>query len=170
MIAGMGATGPDIPELRGDQPIKVWFRFVPRQDWPPYDTEGLWATPITADTARIDNVPFMQDGLALGDEVRYVTDAGGRKWAAGRVDTLGNCTVRIIPVPDGPLEGSAEVHERLRPFGIVGETFSTEFPMVALNIPATANLKAIKKLLAKGHEQGWWYYEVSCLTDAWRKA
>ncbi|CAM5553487.1 hypothetical protein SCALM49S_03948 [Streptomyces californicus] len=32
--------------------IKVWFRFVPREDWLPYDTEGLWATRLSADTAR----------------------------------------------------------------------------------------------------------------------
>ncbi len=158
-------------EPRGDGRIKVWFRFVPRENSLPFDTEGLWATPIGADTARIDNVPFLQDGLAQDDIVRYITDADGRNWATGRVGTAGNCTVRVIPFPDSPLGRSAEaVHERLRPLGIGGETYSTDFPMLALNVPADADFTAIKALLAEGREKGWWDYEVSCLTDAWRAA
>ena len=58
----MAAMTPmvDVHQPRTDGRIKVWFRFVPREDWLPFDTEGMWATPITADTARIDNVPFFR--------------------------------------------------------------------------------------------------------------
>ncbi|MEU6943540.1 DUF4265 domain-containing protein, partial [Streptomyces rubiginosohelvolus] len=80
-------TGPPRP-ARDDPPppgagrrIKVWFRFVPREDWLPYDTEGLWATRLSADTARVDNVPFLQDGVAEGETVRVTTDADGVHWA-----------------------------------------------------------------------------------------
>jgi hypothetical protein len=171
MMADMDLTGSDSHESRGDGRIKTWFRFVPRENWLPFDTEGMWAMPVTADTAQIDNVPFLQDGLAQGDIVRYTADSDGLFWATERVEASGNCTVRVIPVPSGPLGRSAEaVHDRLRAFEIGGEVYSKEFPMVALNVLAEADLAGVKALLAAGQTQGWWHYDVSCLTDAWRNA
>jgi hypothetical protein len=171
MMTTMDMPGFDGRGPRGDGRIKISFRFVPREDWLPFDTEGVWAVPLSADTARIDNVPFLQDGLAQGDIVRFSTDAEGRHWAVQQVEASGNCTVRVIPWPDGPLGPSAEaVLARLRPFGIGGETYSQELPMLALNVPASADLSGIKALLANGEEQHWWHYEVSCQTDQWRDA
>lgn len=83
--------------------IKVWFRFIPDGGWLPlpYDTEGMWATPVSPDTARIDNVPFLQTGVAQDDVVRFTTDDDGIHWATGRVTASGNCTIRILPNTDG---------------------------------------------------------------------
>lgn len=67
---------PHPKPLGGDQ-IKIWFRFKPRQGWLPYDTEGMWATIVSGDTARVDNVPFLQDGVAQGDVVRFKLDDDG---------------------------------------------------------------------------------------------
>jgi hypothetical protein len=157
---------PTEPEL-----IKVWFKFVPREGWLPYDTEGLWATRLTRDTARVANVPFLQDGLAEGDVVSFRTDDDGLHWAGGRVEASGNCTVRVLPVPDGPLGRSAQaVHERLAPFDLGGESFSAELPLVAFTVPVDADLGQIKALLARGQMDGWWHFEESCITDAWRSA
>ncbi|WP_137993200.1 DUF4265 domain-containing protein [Streptomyces vilmorinianum] len=151
--------------------IKVWFRFVPREGWLPQDTEGLWATPVGPDTARVDNVPFLQDGVAQGDVVRYTTDAEGVHWAAARTTASGNCTLRVLPVPAGPLGPNAKaVHDRLSPFGLGGESFSTDFPLVALNVPADAPFARIKELLARGEDEGWWHWEMGCRTEAWEAA
>ncbi|MDW5327016.1 DUF4265 domain-containing protein [Plantactinospora sp. KLBMP9567] len=151
--------------------VKVWFRFVPREGWLPYDTEGLWAEPVGADTVRVVNVPFLQDGVAEGDVVRFVTDDGGRRWVVERVEASGNCTIRVLPVPDGPLGRSAQaVHECFGRFGLGGEAFSEAFPLVAMNVPADDDLAAIKQLLVSGQAQGWWQFEEGCVTDAWRDA
>ncbi|WP_143133822.1 DUF4265 domain-containing protein [Actinoplanes philippinensis] len=191
-----------------DQPggdrIKIWFRFVPRDGWLPHDTEGLWATRLTPDTARIDNVPFLQDGVAQDDVVAFRTGSDGRHWATGRVTASGHCVVRVIAVPGGPL-GRAEtggpapigraasggsatfgraasggsapaggpaaaVHGAFVRFGLGGEVFSSEFPLVAFDVPADADLGGIKRQLDEGAEQGWWHYEVGCGTDAWWSA
>jgi hypothetical protein len=165
------SVAPDRPMPVDEGLVKVWFRFVPRDGWLPYDTEGLWAHLVGADTARVANVPFLQDGVAQGDVVRFVTDDDGVRWAVGRVEASGNCTIRVLPVPDGPLGCSAQaVHERFGPFGLGGEAFSKEFPLVALNVPADADLAAIKQLLVSGDEQGCWKYEEGCVADAWRDA
>ncbi|MDQ0930785.1 hypothetical protein QFZ49_000692 [Streptomyces turgidiscabies] len=151
--------------------IKVWFRFVPREGWFPQDTEGLWATTLGAGTAIVQNIPFLQDGVAEGDVVRYQTDADGLHWAVGRVSTAGNCTIRVIPIPTGPLGRSPQaVHQRLSAFGLGGEVFSEDFPMVAFTAPAGADFAGIKALLAQGEEEGWWHYEVGCSTEEWRNA
>ncbi|MFD9791411.1 DUF4265 domain-containing protein [Streptomyces sp. NPDC059070] len=151
--------------------IKVWFRFVPREGWFPQDTEGLWATKLGADTARVQNAPFLQDGVAEGDVVRYRTDSEGLHWAVGRVSSAGSCTIRVVPVPTGPLGRSPqEVRQRLSAFGVGGEVFREDFPMVAFTVPAGADFAGIKALLAQGQEEGWWHYEVGCGTDEWWNA
>ncbi|MER6176049.1 DUF4265 domain-containing protein [Streptosporangium sp. NPDC001681] len=164
------ATSPEHNTAENNR-IKVWFRFIPREGWLPYSTEGLWATRLSEDTARLENVPFLQEGVAEGDIVRFATDADGLHWAKKRVEASGSCTVRVLPVPSGPLGPSAKaVHERLAPFGLGGEVFSTELPLVAFNVPADAEVGQIKALLTHGEEDGWWHFEASCVTDAWHNA
>ncbi|MFE4425366.1 DUF4265 domain-containing protein [Streptomyces sp. NPDC056817] len=147
--------------------IKVWFRFVPREGWLPQDTEGLWATKLSADMARVQNAPFLQDGVAEGDVVRFQTDSDGLHWAVGRVSSAGNCTIRVVPIPSGPLGRSPHaVHQRLSAFDLGGEVFSEAFPMVAFTAPAGADFAGIKALLNQGQEEGW-HYEVGCGTEKW---
>ncbi|MFB6516997.1 DUF4265 domain-containing protein [Streptomyces sp. NPDC056401] len=151
--------------------VKVWFRFVPREGWFPQDIEGLWATRLSVGTAVIENVPFLQDGVAEGDVVRFQTDSDGLHWAVGRVSSAGNCTVRVVPIPSGPLARSPQaVHQRLAAFDLGGEVMSADFPMVAFNVPANADFAGIKALLHQGQDEGWWHYEVGCGTDEWRNA
>ncbi|MER7338615.1 DUF4265 domain-containing protein [Streptomyces sp. NPDC000075] len=151
--------------------IKIWFRFVPREGWFPQDTEGLWAMPLGDDTACVRNIPFLQDGVAEGDVVRYQTDADGIHWAVGRVSASGNCTIRVVPVPTGPLGRNPKaVCQRLSAFELGGEVFSEDFPMVAFTAPAGADFAGIKTLLARGQTEGWWHYEVGSGTDEWWNA
>jgi hypothetical protein len=164
-------AAPGRPAPDADGLVKIWFRFVPRDGWLPHDTEGLWARRLGEDTAQVANVPFLQDGIAQGDVVRFRTDDDGVHWAVQRVEASGRCTIRVLPVPDGPLGRSARaVHERLAPFGIGGESFSADFPLVALDVPPDADIAGIKTLLRTGESQGWWHFEEACVTDAWRDA
>ncbi|MFD3778186.1 DUF4265 domain-containing protein [Streptomyces sp. NPDC058612] len=147
---------PSDPVAAGER-MKVWFRFVPREGWLPHDTEGLWATRLSGDTAKVGNAPFLQDGVAEGEIVRFVTDADGLHWSTERVAASGNCTIRLLPVLSGPLGRSARVvHERLSPFGLSGEVFSEEFPLFAFTVLADADVGGIKALLVRGQEDGWW--------------
>jgi hypothetical protein len=151
--------------------IKVWFRFVPREGWVPQDREGLWAARVGEDTASVRNTPFLQDGVAEGDVVKFQTDSDGVHWAVGRVSASGNCTVRVMADPDGPLGPDPRaVHEKFSPFGLGGEVFSEAFPLVAFTVPAGADFTAIKATLTEGEEEGLWYYEVGSGTDEWWNA
>ncbi|WP_433040266.1 DUF4265 domain-containing protein [Dactylosporangium sp. CS-033363] len=166
----MTSIAPDVHvrPVGHEAKIRIWFKFVPREGWLPYDTEGLWATVVTEDTASVNNVPFLQDGVAEGDIVRFETDADGRHWALGRVVESGNCTIRVLPIPNGPLGRSAHgVHEKFARFGLGGEVFSAEFPLVALTVPAAAEIRDVKRLLEQGQADGWWHYEVGCGSQRW---
>jgi hypothetical protein len=151
--------------------IKVWVKFVPREGWLPYDTEGLWATPLEEGTARVDNVPFLVNGIAQGDVVRFATGADGLNWATERLEWSGNSTIRVLPAAGGPLGPDARaVYDLLAPFGVGGETYSAELPLIAFNIPSTADLAQIKALLVRGADEGWWGFEAACVGPAWEGA
>jgi hypothetical protein len=161
-------TAPDLHERPPGAAIKIWFKFVPREGWLPYDTEGLWATQLSEDTARVDSVAFLQDGVAQGDVVRFMADAEGVCWATGRVQGSEHCVIRVLPEPSGPLGPSASaVHAAFARFGLGGEVFSAELPLVAFDVPADADFPAIKQVLADGESNGWWHFEVGCGTDRW---
>lgn len=84
------------------------------------------------------------------------------------MEASGNCTVRMVPILDGPLGPSAQaVFEQLAPLGLGGEAYSRDFPLVALTAPAGADFAGIKALLSRGQEEGWWHFGVSCVTEAW---
>lgn len=171
IMVGMTSTPPDVHEPTEGDVLKIWFEFMPREGWLPYDTEGLWATALGTDTARLDSAPFLQDGVAKDDVVRFETDEEGVHWCRERVRASGNCTIRVLPEPDGPLgRGANGVNERFHAFGLEGEPFDEALPLVAFNVPADADFAGIKELLRKGEAEGWWYFEVGCATDRWRAA
>lgn len=163
-------TSKEPGTVLGDR-VKVWFRFVPREGWLPQDSEGLWATVLSGDTAQVNNVPFLVPGVAQDDVVRYVIGDDGLRWVTERVEWSGNCTVRVLPAAKGPLGPSARaVHDLFAPYGLGGEAFSLQLPLVALNVPPTADLRQIKALLIRGQDEGWWGFELSCTSDAWEAA
>nr|WP_211275625.1 DUF4265 domain-containing protein [Actinoplanes rectilineatus] len=139
-----------------------------REGWLPYDTEGLWVTQLGEDTARVENVAFLQDGIAQGDVVRFQMNQNGMRWATGRVEASGHCVIPVLPVPSGPLGRSASaVHAAFARFGLGGEVFSAELPLVAFDVSADADFGEIQQVLAVGKSQGWWHFEVGCGTDRW---
>jgi hypothetical protein len=59
-----------------------------------------------------------------------------------------------------------EIFHRL---GTTGEGIE-RFRMVALDVPPTADLIRIRKLLEHGESQGWREWEEGCVTAAWAAA
>ncbi len=121
--------------------IKVWF-FLPRDGWHQYEHEGMWARRVGEDTAVVENSPFLAGGVAEGDVVRFRTDSDGRHWAVERLSSSGNCTIRVIAVPTGPLGRSPEaVHQRLPGFKLGGEVYSEDFPHGGVHRPRRRRLR-----------------------------
>lgn len=57
-----------------------------------------------------------------------------------------------------------------RAFGSAGEVFSAEFPMVVFDVPSGTDFAALKQLLVRGQDEGWWHFEVSSGTEAFWSA
>lgn len=153
---------------------QVRICFALEQDeagWPPVTAERMWATPTSRDNAVvIDNIPFFVRGVACYDVVAVAPDAEGILWGHEQIRWSGNCTIRVIPFRDGPLHGDQQaVLDAFAPFGVEGEGVE-QYGLVALNIPANADLTAIKRLLREGEEDKRWAYEEGCVGNAWTEA
>ena len=128
----------------------------------------MWAIRVGEDSARLDNIPFFVRGFALGDVVRFEADDDGVLWAKDAVECSDNCTIRIIPAEDGRQEARRqEVLDTFARLGVDGEGIG-QYGMVALNVPASADLDRVKRLVLQGADDGRWEYEEGCLTPAWR--
>jgi hypothetical protein len=127
---------------------------------------GLWAEPLGGGQYRIDNTPWFVRDLAAGDIV-MAADEDGVLWATERVQWSGRLTLRVIPWLEGPLRGDRRaVLDLFAPLGVTGEGVA-RYGIVALDVPAAADLQAVKTLLLAGDADGRWDYEEGCVSDSW---
>jgi hypothetical protein len=170
---GRGARGK-IHGVNDERPgyVKVRFRLKQDEDgWPPAGSEGLWAVPLGGDVFRIDNTPWFAQDVAADDEFHAAPDADGLLWAGERLRWSGNCTIRVIPFAGGALAGSQQaVLDLFIPMGATGEGYGSTLNIVALTVPPTADIPAIKQALQRGQADGSWAYEEGCIADEWTSA
>jgi len=153
-----------------DELVKVWFE-LPRDDhWPSVTSEGLWAVAVGAQAVRLDNTPWLARDVACGDLFRVRRADDGLLWATEKLRWSGRCTIRVVPLPDGALEGSGQrVIDAFAPLGVSGEGIE-QYGMIALDIPSDVDLATVKRLLRAGQDDGRWTYEERCIGDAWLNA
>lgn len=149
--------------------VKIQFALEADADgWPPAGSEGLWAIPLGDNRFRIDNTPWFVPGIAAGDVVR-AEERDSQWWFTERLESSGNCTVRVIPFRHGPLQGDrGTVLDMFASLGVTGEGVD-RWGIVALDIPPHADLAAAQALLRKGFDEGWWDYEEGCVGAEWRE-
>jgi hypothetical protein len=149
--------------------VKVRF-LLPREDdnWPPAESEGLWAEPLGEDLYRIDNTPWFVRNLSADDIVRALAGSDGLLWAVEKVQWSGRQTVRVIARSDGPLHGDpAAVAEVFEPFGVKCELMQQPVRMAALDIPADVEPREVKGVLRERQADGWWDFEEGCVSEDW---
>ncbi|MFD8739502.1 DUF4265 domain-containing protein [Streptomyces sp. NPDC059618] len=152
----------------GDTHVKVHFRMQVDEDgWPPVSVENLWAVDLGDGTVHLDNTPWFVRGVASGDIVKVEADDEGLRWAGETVRASGNCTIRLIVLRDGGSAAARQtVLDSFHRFGTTGEGIE-QFRMVALDVPPTADLPRIRRLLEHGEAEEWWHWEEGCVTAAW---
>ncbi|WP_037599663.1 DUF4265 domain-containing protein [Streptacidiphilus rugosus] len=152
-----------------DAHVKVHFRLEVDEDGcPPASVESLWAVDLGDGTVRLDDTPWFVRGVASDDIIRVEVDEDGVRWTGETVLASENCTIRLIVRKDGGSEAARQtVLETFHRLGTTGEGIE-QFRMVALDVPPTANLPKIRRLLDHGETKGWWHWEEGCVTAAWR--
>lgn len=142
--------------------VKVLFRLVPDEDgYPPFDTEGLWATPVAPGRYRLDNIPFFAAEVAFGDVVTAEPEERGL-FVSGVVDHSGHSTFRVMTSDVSMNEG---LRDRLTKWGCEVEIGNSP-TFLAVDVPPKSDLVAIQAFLEQGTTDGSWDYEEACLAAA----
>jgi hypothetical protein len=131
--------------------------------------ERVWAELLEDGLLRVDSIPWFITMLARGDLIS-AEERDGQLVATDKVEWSGNCTVRVIPLKDGPLKGSmAAVLDAFEELGVEGEGCEP-WRIVAVSVPPTAPLAGVKDRLDRGQEDGSWEYEEGCIGEDWLDA
>jgi hypothetical protein len=137
---------------------KVSFVLTDDQRGPyPIDTESIWCSPV-GEFFRIENIPFLVDGIAFGDLVELASAQNG--FVVNRVvESSGNSTVWLL------LEGeekSSDVLAALKQLGcgVEGGVFSGYF---AANIPKSADIERALGLLQQAVDEGLISVDYPCI-------
>ncbi|WP_326726103.1 DUF4265 domain-containing protein [Streptomyces sp. NBC_00243] len=81
-------------------------------------------------------------------------------WADEVVRRSENCTIRLIVSRDGGSRAARQsVIDAFHELGVDGEGMK-RFRMVALNVPPTADLAEMQRLLDHGVTEEWWHMEA----------
>ncbi len=151
--------------------VKVAFELPSDGDgWPPVGVETVWAVRRDDGCVELDNIPLFARGFAAGDVVRVESDEDGLFWVKDAVTCSDNCTIRLVPLGEGDSKEKRRiVLETFARLGVEGEGLN-RFNLVALNVPASVDVRAVKQLVVQGAEDGRWHCEEGCVTPEWRAA
>lgn len=149
--------------------VQVRFHLVPdAQARTSVSSEGLWASELSDGTFRLANVPWFVTGVAFDDIVEAESSADGRLWVTRVRQWSGRHVVRVsLNVEDDPDAAVERVGTEFENLGVDVEGMGPPSWMLALDIPAEADLGAIKGLLRAGAEAGLWTFEEACVGARW---
>jgi hypothetical protein len=146
--------------------VKVIIPLEQDEDgYPPVGSERLWALEVGEGRYQLDNIPFFARELACGDIVAAVPMEGADEGIL-RYERLlepsGHSTFRVLVHDEAQVPEVCDLLE-----GLGCGTERSHLPrLVAIDIPPTVSLDAVRQALEPGRAQERWDYEESCLADA----
>jgi hypothetical protein len=120
------------------------FDLTAEADWPPVATETLWVESIDEGIYRIDNVPFLARGIAVGDLVEGDLTSSEMLRFVRKLSSGGHFTVQLITLDD-------ETRDRLRNdvFRIGCGFEGSPWPsLTGIDVPDENRLDQLHKLLS----------------------
>ncbi|WP_353510004.1 DUF4265 domain-containing protein [Intrasporangium sp.] len=149
--------------------VKLRFQLVPDAERPePVESEGLWAFDLGDGTYRLANVPWFVTGVALDDVVEAAPSADGTLWAIRSLRWSGRHVVRLSPIINGdPMPLLERIEAGFEQLDVGIESIGPPEWLTALDIPADADLAAIKNLLREGAATQRWTFEEACVGARW---
>jgi hypothetical protein len=144
--------------------VQVWFLMPPGSH---ATSIGMDAELVAPDRVRLPSAPWGAFDAAKHDILRIEPDRDGQWWVKEKVTASGYCAIRIWAPGDGALEHfedavlAAFAPLQVSGVGMVG--------LVVLDVPPTANLPEVRRLLGSGERAGHWTVDELCITAAWRE-
>lgn len=132
--------------------------------YPPVSSERLWAIDAGEGRYRLDNIPFFARELALGDIVSAVVEEGADEGILRYqqvIEPSGHSTFRVLVHDEAQVQEVCGLLERLG----CGTEQSHLPRLVAIDIPPSVSLDAVRKALEPGRAQERWDYEEACLGE-----
>ena len=121
----------------------------------------MWAEHAGADRYRLLNLPYMVEGVALGDIVAVKPERIGRWPLFDRVvERSGHSSYRIALQDGATFDGAFRAAwEPLAAIGCGVERFSERF--AGIDVPPTTDVSEAYRLLEEGMASGvWWFDEI----------
>lgn len=142
---------------------KMLHRLEPDDDgYPPVSVEGLWVRPLDSGTVVLDNIPFYARGVAPGDELAVTVNADGETWFQALARSGGASVFRIHAGNDLEI---AKIREELLDLGVPSEV-DRNACLIAMEIPAGADIKPVLDYLVLGQESERFDFEEGALRHA----
>jgi hypothetical protein len=151
--------------------VKITIQLVKDDsDYPPADFEHVWARTVGPGLYKLDNIPFFARGLRVGDVVSANARDDQEPLFSRVVHASDHSTLRVIV-----FRGSSDVRPLEERVSILRSILSklgcsTELShlpgLVAVDVPASAKLSSITKMLSDGEAAGLWEYEEAATQQA----
>ena len=141
--------------------VKVLFPLAKDQSgYPPFAVESVWAIRIGGGYT-IDNIPFYARVVALGDVVA-AEERDGTLWYARTLTPSPNSLIRVVAYGGVGLES---IRQDLSDLGCSTEVDAHRH-VIAVSVPETASLSAVRAHLEAKHRKGVLDYEEPILREA----
>jgi len=138
----------------GHDLVRVVVELEP-SEWHGNATERLWAEPVGDGRYRLRNTPFFAFGVSNGDIV-FAEVRDGALSMTGVSIRGGHSTYRLKLSERG--RGAPAFKRSWLPLQAIGCTFE-EGPVLAVDVPASADIYAVYGLLEAGADSGAWDFE-----------
>ena len=145
--------------------VEVWFLMPPGSN---ATSMGMGAELVAPDRVRLPWAPWGAFDAAKHDILRIEQDRDGQWWVKEKVAASGYCAIRIWASGDRVLEDFEDVV--LAEFAPLQVSGVGMFGLVVLDVPMTADLPGVRRLLRDGERAGRWTVDELCVTAAWRAA
>jgi hypothetical protein len=129
---------------------------------------GMGAELVGPDRVRLPVAPWAALDAAKDDVFRIERDHDGEWWVKQKVTTSGYCAILIWATDESDLEHFGDVVlADLNPLQVSGQGM---FGFVVLDVPPTADLATVRRLLRDGEHGRRWTVDELYVTAAWRAA
>jgi hypothetical protein len=129
---------------------------------------GVRAELVAPDRARLPAAPWGPFDAAKDDILRIERGSDGQWWVKEKLTASGYWAIRVWATDTGGTERFEDVV--LAEFAQLQVSGTGMFGFVALDVPPTADLTAVRRLLRDGERAGRWTVDEPCVTEAWRAA
>lgn len=138
---------------------KILFRLEQDSEgYPPAGIESVWATETDGGDFLIDNIPFFTRQATHGDVVE-VTRIGEDIFYFSTRKRSENSLLRVVFFNG---HDPSSLRSELAKLGCSTEQSHLK-SLIAVNVPATAKIDEVRKLLDEGCVKGYWDYEEPIL-------